>query len=163
MKDTYLSQVLELRLVVGLLGEKMQHDWWPTAFFDSSSHLFLEPAFPKTFRVAQYHGVVEAARRLHDEHLNLGTYHLFRLPEEVEQDLHGVMRDREAMTSSPTNKADALEALKRLAGKSSKSNVGPISIGAITDLQSASVISTMAGAYLTAFSHGHKTYPYLTN
>jgi hypothetical protein len=163
MKDTHLSQILELRLVVGLLGEKAQNDWWPTAFFDASSHLFLEPAFPKTFRLAQYHGVVEAARRLHDEHLNLGSYHLFRVPEEVEQDLHGMMKDDEKGKSSLTTQADALEALARIAGGKSKSNIGPVSIGSFADLSSASVIKAIAGAYLTAFSEGHKTYPYLTN
>ena len=48
--------------------------------------------FSKTSRLAQYHGVLEAARRLHDEHLSVGSYHLFRLPEEVEQDLHALVQ-----------------------------------------------------------------------
>jgi hypothetical protein len=78
---------------VGFLGERAQFAWWPTAFYEPSSrNLFLEPVFSKTSRLAQYHGVLEAARRLHDEHLSVGSYHLFRLPEEVEQDLHAIVQ-----------------------------------------------------------------------
>jgi len=43
MKESYLPTLLQMRLLVGFLGER-----------------------------AQYHGVLEAARRLHDEHLNVG-------------------------------------------------------------------------------------------
>ncbi len=83
--------LLELRLLVGFLGERAQFGWWPTGFYDASSRLFLEPVFAKTSRLAQYHGVVEAARLLHDEHLSVGSYHLFRMPEEIEQDLHSLL------------------------------------------------------------------------
>jgi hypothetical protein len=163
MKDIYLSQILELRLIVGLLGEKAAHNWWPTAFFDSSSWAFLEPAFPKTFRLAQYHGVVEAARRVHDNHLNLGTYHLFRLPEEVEQDLHAMMKGGNGQRSFPTDKETASQSLKALAGKIPKSHIGPVSIGTIADLQSNTLVATMASIYMSAFADGHKTYPYLVS
>ena len=77
-----------MRHLVGFLGEQSQFGWWPTAFYGSSSRLFLEPIFSKTSTLAQHYGVVEAARRFHDEHLSVGSYHLFRLPEEIEQDLH---------------------------------------------------------------------------
>ena len=92
-------------------GERAQCNWWPTAFYEASSRLFLEPAFVKTSRLAQYHAVVEAARRLHDEHLNVGSYHLFRLPEEIEQDLHSLKlsNDGENIASqSPLAKNSAL-------------------------------------------------------
>src|SRR5437773_673134 len=121
MSDTYLSTLLQLRLLVGYLGEGAQYAWWPTAFYEHSSRLFLEPAFSKTSRLAQYHGVLEAGRRLHDEYLNVGSFHLFRLPEEVEQDLHAMMQtsDEEQLArEAPVNKEAALESLKGFAGKS---------------------------------------------
>jgi hypothetical protein len=69
--------------------------------------------------LAQYHGVLEAAaRRLHDEHLSVGSYHLFRLPEEVEQDLHAMVQSRvgdELASKTPQSKEAAMDALKRLA------------------------------------------------
>jgi hypothetical protein len=166
MKGTYLATLLQLRLLVGFLGERAQYAWWPTSFYDQSSHLFLEPVFSKTFRLAQYHGVVEAARRLHDEHLNVGSYHLFRLPEELEQDLHGMVQESggEALASQATeSKATALDSLRSLAGKISVGSAGPTSIGNIKDLNSTDVMKSMAGAYLSAFSQNAKTYPYLTS
>jgi hypothetical protein len=59
-----LMSVLRLRLLVGFLGERAQFGWWPTAFYEPSGRLFLEPIFSKTAQSAQCHGVVEAARRL---------------------------------------------------------------------------------------------------
>jgi len=59
MNESYLSTVLQLRLLVGFLGERSQFAWWPTAFYETSSRLFLEPVFSKTSHLAQYHGVLE--------------------------------------------------------------------------------------------------------
>lgn len=74
MSGSHLGKLLQMRLLVGFLGERAQFGWWPTAFYEASSRQFLEPVFSKTSRLAQYHGVVEAARRLHDEHLSVGSY-----------------------------------------------------------------------------------------
>src|SRR5690606_19463731 len=92
MNHSSMLSLLELRTLVDVLEERAQCDWWPTALYEASSRLFLETVFTKTYRLAQYHGVLEAARRLHDEHLSVGSYHLFRLPEEVEQDLHAIVQ-----------------------------------------------------------------------
>jgi hypothetical protein len=106
-------------MLVGFLGERAQFAWWPTAFYEASSRLFLEPVFSKTSRLAQYHGVLEAARRLHDEHLSVGSYHLFRLPEEVEQDLHAIVqssdgrRTRQPGTTKQRGCAGCVEAIGR--------------------------------------------------
>lgn len=164
MKESYLSTLLELRLLVGFLGEQKQCAWWPTAFYDVSSRLFLEPVFSKTARLAQYHGVLESARRLHDEHLNVGSYHLFRLPEEVEQDLHAlVQRDEgeEHASQVPQRKEAAMDALKRLAETSGISGVGPLAVGNIRDIDSIYTLKVIAEAYLSAFNQNIKTYPYL--
>lgn len=164
MIDTYLPTVLRMRLLVGYLGERAQFAWWPTAFYEASSRLFLEPVFSKTSRLAQYHGVLEAARRLHDEHLNVGSYHLFRLPEEVEQDLHAIVQSNmveELVTQVQQSTEAALDALKRLAATSATSSVGPTAVGRINALDSTDTLKAMAGAYLSAFSQNTKTYPYL--
>lgn len=160
----YLSPILQMRLLVGFLGERAQFSWWPTAFYEASSRLFLEPVFSKTSRLAQYHGVLEAARRLHDEHLSVGSYHLFRLPEEVEQDLHTILQSsvgEELASRAPQSKEAALDALKRLAATSTNSSMGPTAVGKIIDLDSPQVLKAIAGSYLTAFSQNDRTYPYL--
>lgn len=163
-KPKYLQELLQVRLLVSFLGERAQFGWWPTAFYEASSRVFLEPVFAKTSMLAQYHGVLEAARRLHDEHLSVGSYHLFRLPEEIEQDLHALVQNSVAgdiASKVPRNKEDALEVLKRLSPSSMKYSEGPTSIGRIQDIDSPSVPTAIAGAYFSAFSQNAKTYPYL--
>lgn len=162
MREKYLSNLLQLRLLVGFLGERSQYSWWPTAFFDQSSRLFLEPAFPKTYRLAQYHGVVEAARRVHDEQLSVGAYHLFRLPEEVEEDLHALMRPGQHESIVIGDKETAMTALNQSAGKESSRDIGPIAVGRAADLSSAKTLQSIAVHYREGFSKGVRVYPYLT-
>lgn len=164
MKESYLPTLLQMRFLVGFLGERAQCAWWPTAFYEASSRLFLEPVFSKTSRLAQYHGVLEAARRLHDEHLSVGSYHLFRLPEEVEQDLHAIVQSREGedlASQVPPSKGAALDALKRLGATGSTFSVGPTAVGSIKDIDSTDALKAIAAAYLSAFTQDVKTYPYL--
>jgi hypothetical protein len=166
MKESYLPTLLQMRLLVGFLGERTQFAWWPTAFYEPSSRLFLEPVFLKTSRLAQYHGVLEAARRLHDEHLSVGSYHLFRLPEEAEQDLHALIQSsaaEELASQTLRSKEAALDSLKHFAGTSTPSSVGPTAVGNVKELSSANILKLIAGNYLSAFLQNTKTYPYLTN
>ena len=166
MKESYLPTLLQMRLLIGFLGERAQFAWWPTAFYEPSSHLFLEPVFARTSRLAQYHGVLEAARRLHDEHLSVGSYHLFRLPEEVEQDLHALVQNSagaEFAAQVPQNKEAALTALQHLAGANQVGCVGPTAVGNIDGLSASDTLKSIAGGYLSAFSDNVKTYPYLVS
>lgn len=164
MTSTSLPAILKTRLLVGYLGERAQHGWWPTAFYEASSRLFLEPVFSKTSRLAQYHGVLEAARRIHDEHLSVGSYHLFRLPEEVEQDLHALIQRGEAdefTLEGLRSKEAAITGLTALAGSTPATSVGPTAIGNVNDLHSPDTARAIAAAYLSAFSQDAETYPYL--
>lgn len=164
MKESYLPTLLQMRLLVGFLGERAQCAWWPTAFYETSSRLFLEPVFTKTSRLAQYHGVLEAARRLHDEHLSVGSYHLFRLPEKIEQDLHAIVQSSEGeelANRAPQSKDAALDALRSLAATSGNASVGPTAVGSIKDIDSTETQKAIAAAYLSAFNQSAKTYPYL--
>jgi hypothetical protein len=164
MTPTHLPAILKTRLLVGYLGERAQFAWWLTAFYEASGRLFLEPTFSRTLRLAQYHGVVEAARRHHDEHLSVGSYHIFRLPEEVEEDLHNLVQRPEAdefAFQGTRSKDAALNCLRELAGSISVTNVGPTAIGNIGDLDSPNTAKSIAAAYLSAFSKDAKTYPYM--
>jgi hypothetical protein len=119
--------------------------------------------FSKTARLAQYHAVLEAARRLHDEHLSVGNYHVFRLPEESEQDLHALaLREMhgDLFGAAVQSKDAALKALRAEAGSKRHQGVGPVAIGKISDLASAGVLAAVAGIYLAAFEGQSKTYPY---
>lgn len=164
MKDGYLPTVLQMRLLVGFLGEKAQCGWWPTSFFGEYSLRSLEFVAPKTSLLAQYHGVVEAARRVHDERLNVGSYHLFRLPEEVEQDLHAFMQTPEGAelyASVPQDKYAAMAELKRLGAGETPTGAGPAAVGKIAQLHSAQTAKAIAASYHFAFESGQPSYPYL--
>ena len=162
--DTSISTLLHLRLLVGFLGERNQYGWWPTAFFGDYSRRSLEFIAPKTASLAQYHGAVEAARRLHDEHLSVGSYHLFRLPEEVEQDLHALMLGADGAQATrglPTDKGAALSALEVAADTVREGTEGPLSLGRITQLNEPGILRRIAGTYHHAMTTGVKAYPYL--
>ena len=157
-----LASLLKIRLLVGFLGERAQFGWWPTAFYESSGRPFLEPVFPKTMRLAQYHGVIEAARRVHDEHLSVGSFHLFRLPEEMEQDLHALLQTRAEhifSTGFCQDKSVALDELRALASDGKANATGPVSIGRVDELDDH--IPTIAGVYQAAFDAGVHSLPYL--
>ena len=126
--------------------------------------MFLEPAFSRTSRLAQYQSVLEAARRLHDEHLSVGSFHLFRLPEEIEQDLHALVQRPvadEFALQQMRSKDSALGSLKDLTCAVSVKSVGPTAIGNITELDSPNTVKAIAAAYLSAFSLDAKAYTYL--
>ena len=159
-----VSHLLRMRLAVGYLGEKPQHAWWTTEFFGRSSLSFLAPVFPRTEGLAQYHGVLEAGRLHHDERLDAGSFHLFRLPEEVEQDIHDLLRvwlaDEERVWR-PSSCQDATAVLRSRADGEQVAREGPVRIGVIGDLGTEHSVSKLSSHYLAAFSEDVQTVPYL--
>jgi hypothetical protein len=144
-----IENLLTLRLAVGFLGERNQHHWWPSSFFEASARLFLDPTFPKTANLARYHGVV-------------GSYHLFRLPEEMEQDLHDTIKgNKEAGRDFTPDKDAALAALMRISGDDVIQASGPYMVGSIGELEKPSILASVASAYVAGFRSGLRTLPYL--
>lgn len=159
-RATALSHILSLRLAVAFLGEKAQFGWWGSSFFEPAARAFLEPVFPRTSHLTQYHGVVEAARLVHDEHLSRGAYHLFRLREETEEDLHDLMRAADA-ANAPGDRETALALLEKLAGAIGHTAEGPVLVGEISQFPSKAITAAMAATYVSAFAEGRRSYPYL--
>ena len=80
MNAKLIHKIAGLRLAVGFLGEQEQAAWWPSVFLGRHAHAFLNPIFGSKTRIAQYHGITEAACRVHDESIGVGrVFHLFRL------------------------------------------------------------------------------------
>lgn len=165
MQSDPLSDLLKLRLLVGYLGEIEQFGWWKTSFYQPASQVFLEPVFPRTSHVAKCHGVAEAARLVHDESLSVGSYHLFRLPEELEHDLHTVLAGGEGRAIQDEfiqSKDAALNMLCAMGARSKTSVDGPVSLGKIDGVRTSNATAQMAGIYASAFERGGKAFPYLT-
>src|SRR5262245_1331459 len=166
MKEKIIDRYLHLRLLVGYLGEAPHFGWWQTTLLQPTSRPFLDPVFARTSKLAQYHGVREAARRLHDEHIGLGrVFHLFRLPEEIERDLHRRVEEQtgvESLFGSLATKETALSALAALAeGDRDEAAEGPISVGKAKELFTNKAIKEMARCYSAAFERGLRSYPYV--
>ncbi|MDZ7854168.1 MAG: BrxE family protein [Halomonas sp.] len=156
------ATLAELRVLVGYLGEQSPA-WWGSHFFGSSAMAFLMPVFGRSAHQAQYQGVLEAARRIHDEHIGVGrTLHLFHMPEHYEQGAAQLIADRErgealfAHTDSPERAQARLEALS----SSQQAEEGPVLVGDFNGSLD-SQLAAMAGLYLDAHRRGIQCYPYL--
>jgi len=133
MRKNDLIALAELRSLVRYLGEQSQYNWWPSAFFTPNSEAFLTPVFGKTSFVAQCQGVKTAAMRVHDEFIGIGrVYHLFRLPEHIEQELHQVLHEdaiKEKVLDPVKDTDTARACLKQFEGSDTGAAEGPIRIG----------------------------------
>ena len=159
-----MRRIIELRFLVGFLGEKSQCNWWPTSFYEASSVRFLEPVFSRTAHLAQYHGAVEAARRFHDENLSVGSFHIFRLPEEIEQNLHEMVQAQLLELIDPgliVDRAFALNALSKVCNGTANEAVGPVLVGKIEELRTSALLDKVGAIYQVALSTDTQVLPYL--
>ena len=159
-----LRHIAQLRLAVGLLGEKAASGWWGSSFLESTSPSFLDPVFVRTRLLAQFHGVTEAARRVHDARLSAGSFHLFRLPEEFEQDLHALVLawSRSGKTPVPTDESAAAAFLAKLADGEGANAPGPRMLGTSGNLGTEEAWRQAACVYRDAFSKGFQSFPYFS-
>lgn len=164
MQEASLHTYAHLRVLVGYLGEAEQDSWWPTQFFTSSSKLFLGPVVPRTVQLAKYNGVLAAARNLHDEYIGVGkVMHLFRLPEEVEQDLQSViLAPPDNWFEQMGDRDSAIASLRSIAGEGSIVQEGPQAVGSFERIYQSSGAKLLAQSYLSAFEQGIRTFPYFT-
>lgn len=157
-----------LRVVVGFLGEHDQFGWWPSRFLHVGSRPFLAPVFSRTLGLAQCVGVTRAAARVHDERIGLGRVgHLFRLPEEVEQELQRTLASATAplnaqLAASSASPAAALAYLEGVARQTTAVGVGPTRVEVAHDLRDARVWQTVAALYAHAFATQTPVFPYVS-
>ena len=167
MESTQLERLAKLRAAVGYLGEREQHGWWQSAFFAPTSGAFLAPVFGRTQVLAQVNGVTRAAALVHDERIGIGrVYHLFRLPEDVEQGLHRVLHNPDLcdqIAALVSDRESAMAYLRKEEGSLTGEGAGPVRIGDVHGLRDASSWSVTAAHYLHAFENRSGTYPYFTN
>lgn len=159
-----MRRIIEIRYLVGFLGEKSQCNWWPTSFYEASSIRFLEPVFSRTAPLAQYHGAVEAARRFHDENLSVSSFHIFRLTEEMEQDLHEMVQAGLLELFDPdmiVDQATALSALSKISNGTADEAVGPVLVGKIVELRASAILEKVSAVYRMALSSNTHALPYL--
>jgi hypothetical protein len=162
-----IHQIVGLRLAVGFLGEQEQSAWWPSRFLGRHAYPFLNPIFGGKMRMAQYHGVTEAACRIHDERIGVGrVFHLFRLPETIEQRLSDAFQE-ESLPEDVTRCFDSAESaegvLSNLAKGPAAVKPGPVRLGGADMINSPDGVALVAATYRAAFGAGIKCYPYFTD
>lgn len=160
-----IDKLLQVRVLVGYLGEKDQGNWWDTSFLNKTGQKFLEINFPRSAFAAGVHSVTEAAKQLHDRRIGRGrVFHLFRLPATSEEKLH-----LQLLNTDPTpflkdieSSTQALIVLKQLAGSTLDAPEGPVQVGTLRRLLSDFAVEEMAKHYYDAFNSGKQTFPYFT-
>ncbi len=167
MNPTHLEHIALLRASVGYLGEREQYAWWQSTFFAPGSRAFLAPTFGRTHELAQYRGVTRAAALIHDERIGVGrVYHLFRLPEDLEQAIHRIVQTPvvgKRITELVAHRDVALAYLRTEARSAASVSVGPFEIGPARDLRAWRSWRAVAAQYLGAFEAGAGVYPYFTD
>ncbi|OQA78672.1 MAG: hypothetical protein BWY32_01865 [bacterium ADurb.Bin243] len=167
MESKVQTSIVLLRVSVGFLGESHQNAWWASSFFSSASGAYISPVFGKTPFLARYHGTLEAASKIHDEHIGVGkgVFHLFRLPEMLERECHLLLSDPETVEAAMktiSNKETSMAYLENVSKKTDHNGVGPVLVGQASDVKKTSGWKTIAHYYLKAFSEGSKVFPYFS-
>jgi hypothetical protein len=149
------------------MGEKPQGNWWQTSFFAPGSHAFFDPIFSRTRLLAQCNGVTQAAALVHDERIGVGrVYHLFRLPEDLEQQIFKALQDDNVIARIDAMLADAEQAMAYLCsvdGSRQSDGIGPVFIGQTGELSSTSSWEKVAALYAGAFERDQPIYPYFVD
>jgi hypothetical protein len=165
LQQRELAKLAELRLIVGYLGECDPRPWWVSGFTVPSSTPFLTPVFARTLITARFQAISLAAQRIHDQHVGIGeVFHLFRLPDDLEQLLHDAMRaPRDSGINLPGSYEEAIAALESLSASMATKADGPVRVGRLEDVRARRTWVETAGYYLNAFVAGHQVHPYLAD
>ncbi len=167
MEKNFLIDIAKLRIAIGYLGEKSQYAWWGSSFFIPASRTYLAPVFGKTALLTRYYGMREAATLVHDERIGVGkgVFHLFRLPETIERDLHVILSEPETADSLldiVETKESAEEFLNDFTGNLTMEAIGPVRIGTESEMKNRSVWQIVAQHFLKAFEADSKSFPFFS-
>ncbi|MBA7606483.1 hypothetical protein ES703_13632 [subsurface metagenome] len=160
-----IEKIAKIRALVAFLGEKDQYNWWDTSFLGETGLKYLKLNFPRTVFLAGVTSVTEAARKLHDERIGKGmVYHLFRLPFNIEERIHEIIRDmkQDDAKNLIENKEKAHELLKGFIDSTVDAPEGPVQIGTMPKIISEFSVRELAKHYLNAFQENKKTFPYFS-
>jgi hypothetical protein len=157
-----VMRIAALRLAVGLLGERDGAGWWTSAFLSPTSTSFLAPVFGGNTFQARYQGVLEAAKRVHDERIGVGhVFHLFRLPESIEQRLfESIQSGGSDLANTISSPEFARATLQGSVTKAVVAKSGPALMALPEAIETAGWMTEAASLYSAAFGAGVQCFPY---
>lgn len=161
--------VLRLRVLVLALGESAAPAWWKTEFVNETGLRFLERLCPRTSLQAAVHAAGQAASDAHDRAVgHIGVYHLFRLPESLETEIHRMSPDSDQSFFSVVRAAfgrpeKLMELLTLVCGEAAADAApGAKRIGTEKDLMTTAGFKKTAAVYHRAFAQRRPCFPYFT-
>ena len=159
--------LLHLRVLVLTLGEAPHAKWWRTQFLTETGLRFLERLYPRTYGASAVQAAGAAARILHDSSIGRGSvYHLFRLPDFLEQQIHYLMLRGNAETIvtelKPVlrDRVALQERLSAFATDTVEAQNGPQRLGNSLDLERPKIVEKIAAVYTQAFQKNERVFPY---
>jgi hypothetical protein len=167
MTSEEMEILASVRASVGLLGEKEQHGWWNCTFFSKSAATFLAPLFPRTQLLSKTNAVTAAAALLHDDRIGVGqVFHLFRLPEDMEQSIQRIVSHEpcaQRMSQKLSSAEVALQLLREFSCDGVKAKSGPVRIGDFDAIRTLDPWKKAAAIYVEAFGNQHQSFPYFAD
>lgn len=161
--------ILRLRALVLALGESTTPAWWNTQCLNEAGLRFLERLYPRTSFHAAIHAAGKAASDAHDRAVGrIGVYHLFRLPESLEAEIHRAPpvadQDFFSVLRAALNRPEPLlELLAPLCGDADADAApGARKIGTDQDLMTPAGFRKTAAVYHQAFLRRQPGFPYFT-
>lgn len=158
---------IRLRALISTLGESSNPVWWKTEFMNETGLRFLERLYPRTFVRAAVHATGRAACEVHDRTVGrVGVYHLFRLPESLEVEIHKTPPSEDddffkSFRSCLSQQDNLLEMLAlHCEDTGLKADAGPKRIGTAWDATTIEGLVTAATVYRNAFKQGKQAFPY---
>ena len=158
---------IRLRALVLALGESSNPAWWKTEFMNETGLRFLERLYPRSSVRAAVHAAGKAACEVHDRTVGrVGVYHLFRLPESLEVEMHKTapLGDDDffkRFRSCLSQKDNLMEMLAPHCDDTGlKPAAGPKRIGTASDATTIEGLVTAASVYRNAFKQGKQAFPY---
>lgn len=160
--------IILLRALVLALGETAVPAWWKTEFMNETGLRFLERLYPRTPVRAAVHAAGRAACEAHDKAVGrVGVYHLFRLPESLEMEIHASPSTDDAEFTSRFRsclgrREELLEMLSTLCSGPPAKGIagGPKRIGSESDAAMIDALGMAAAVYYDAFKRGKPAFPY---
>ena len=149
-----------LRLLIGRLGEKDNFDWWGTSALSSTGKKYHQILFPRTYGKSSALVAFKAAETYHDSGIGRSrSFHLFRLPSEIEKRVFECLNNESELSSS-RSKDDCLNQLLEVGSDFKVNSQGPIRLGDLKDILKQSSIGRIASVYLHAFQTNQNCIPY---
>jgi hypothetical protein len=159
-----------LRALVLGIGESNRPPFWKTEFFNETGFRFLERIYPRTFFKAAIYSAGKGACEIHDRAVGrVGIYHLFRLPELLELDIHRIILN--SYDEFPLHLRSNLGSFEKLmtmlkelyeSPEDSRVTPGAKRIGSDRSLLTDDMLEKMADSYYRSFDQGKLEFPYFS-